>query len=147
MLKIIHGIPRGTTEEVPREILECPNVKLEDLQNFILKASPKTTEKNTINLTNCREACSVARRDGDIRMEVRIFLATLLTFSPFTTSSLYLTRKSLEYVLDMKEIATTDWCKLLFDHLIHGIQNFQKSMVVWSPVSFLVSIFEISFLF
>lgn len=142
VLRIIHGNPRGTAE-VPKDILECPDVEPVDLRNFILDANPENSGKFFITISQIKEACSAARRDGDIRMEVRLFLSALFNFSSFTTSALYLTQKNEEYVLDMKKIATNDWCKLLFDHLKLAIKKFQDSDTVWSPVSFLVSIFEI----
>nr|CAB3463964.1 unnamed protein product [Digitaria exilis] len=107
VLRIIHGNPRGTAE-VPKDILECPDVEPVDLRNFILDANPENSGKFFITISQIKEACSAARRDGDIRMEVRLFLSALFNFSSFTTSALYLTQKNEEYVLDMKKIATND---------------------------------------
>jgi hypothetical protein len=96
---------------------------------------------NFITLADVKEASSTARRVHD--PVLRLFIATLFNFSFFTTSSLYLTLKSLDYVLDIKKIAGNDRCKLLIDHLKKGLQVFHESETAWSPVSFLVSIFEI----
>jgi hypothetical protein len=52
------------------------------------------------------------------------FIAALFIFLSFTTSSLYLTLKNLNYVLDIKKIATNDGCKLLIDHLKKRFTSF-----------------------
>lgn len=145
-LKIIHGCSRGT-KDVPKDIHETPKVEVLELQKFILQQNPGCKGNSFIDISHIVEACKAARRRSDIAMEVRLFLAALFQYSYFTTTSLYISKKALEDVVDLKEIATKDWCKLLLEHLRSGVENFQHNEHIWSQVSFLVSIFEISFLF
>lgn len=88
-------------------------------------------------------ACATARNASNTMLEVRLFLAAVFSFSSFTSSSNYVIRECLGSVLDLKTVATIDWCKQLMDHLKAGFQNFVESYTIWSPVTFLVSIFEI----
>lgn len=162
VLGVIHGYPRGVLlnntpdpDSPPlKNILEHPHAKLEDLQEAIFAAKQKrlkqnlvhdkkTNPYNLLSIEDIEEACSAARSNNDTMLEVMLFLAALIHYSSFTKSGHYISATSLNSVLEIEKIASNDWCKLLLDHMKNGFIALEKSGTVWSPVSFLVSIFEI----
>ncbi len=133
---------------MPQDIDVGQNVEVDDLLDALLmekESNPdaKTRPANSITVFDVDKACATARNASNTMLEVRLFLAAVFSFSSFTSSSNYVIRECLGSVLDLKTVATIDWCKQLMDHLKAGFQNFVESYTIWSPVTFLVSIFEI----
>ncbi|BAB55812.1 hypothetical protein [Oryza sativa Japonica Group] len=128
---------------MPQDIDVGQNVEVDDLLDALLmekESNPdaKTRPANSITVFDVDKACATARNASNTMLEVRLFLAAVFSFSSFTSSSNYVIRECLGSVLDLKTVATIDWCKQLMDHLKAGFQNFVESYTIWSPVTFLV---------
>lgn len=145
-LAVLIGLPTGD-QVVPEHLLQSQTTTADTVKDA-LRAAMKTAsgKDKSWSLLDVAKACENAKSDH--MLQARLFIAAVFEFGFFTSSSLYLSAKSLGAVSDIQKLVKTDWCEKLIAHMTECLTTFEESWKVNSPVSFSVSIFEIlSFLF
>lgn len=139
-LHILTGLPMGQ-EDVPENLPASTTTVKEAL-------SAASGKSNNFVLADAIKASENARDNNDHMLQVKLFIGVVFNFAIFTTTSLYFTAESMRAVSEINKLVKTNWCEKLIAHMNKCLKTFHSGQKVSSPVSFVVSIFEIfSFLF